>query len=54
MCRMDDLSKKEKIILNNFRIRLALMTGQLTLDQFKNEEQIYENVADAVHAHSQL
>ena len=48
------LAKKEKIILNNFRIRLALMTGQLTLDQFKNEELIYENEAEAIYAHSKF
>ncbi|MCM1964112.1 hypothetical protein NCY62_19100 (plasmid) [Acinetobacter pittii] len=48
------LAKKEKIILNNFRIRLALMIGQLTLDQFKNEELIYENEAEALYAHSQI
>jgi hypothetical protein len=48
------LAKKEKIILNNFRIRLALMSGQLTLDQFKNEELIYENEAEALYAHSQI
>lgn len=46
------LGKKEGLILNNYRLRIALLQGLLSFDQFKNEDQIYDTVADAVNAHS--
>ena len=45
------LVKKEGMIFNNFPLRYAVGTGLLDLEQFKNEDQVYDSIADAISAH---
>lgn len=46
------LGKKENLILNNFRLRLALMNNNLSMHQFKNENQIFDTLDEAIYTHS--
>lgn len=46
------LGKKEGIIFNNFPLRLAAMNKQLSLDQFKDEDAVFDSVDEAIKAHS--
>ncbi|EPL0898375.1 hypothetical protein [Acinetobacter lwoffii] len=45
------LGKKENIIFNNFRLRVAAMEGLLNIDEFKNEEDVFESVEEAIKGH---
>ena len=45
------LGKKENLINNNFRLRMAQMQNLLSLDQFKNEDQIFDSAEEAIRSH---
>ena len=46
------LGKKENIVFNNLPLRLAAMTNRLSLDQFKDEDVIFDSIEEAIKAHS--
>ena len=45
------LAKKEKVLFNNFRIRLAAMSKEFDPDQLKNEDLVFNSISDARIAH---
>lgn len=47
------LVKKEGMLFNNFPLRYAVGSGLLDINQFKDEDQVYDSIADAIFAHSQ-
>lgn len=46
------LAKKEKVLFNNFRIRLAAMSKEFDPDQLKNEDLVFNSISDARIAHN--
>ena len=48
------LGKKENLINSNFRLRMAQMQNLLSLDQFKNEDQIFDSAEDAINSHAKI
>ena len=45
------IGKKEGVLFNNFRIRIAAMTNQFDPNQLCNEDNIYDSVAQAIDCH---
>lgn len=46
------LAKKEQVLFNNFRIRLAAMSQQFDPNQLKNEDSVFNSISDARNAHN--
>lgn len=46
------LAKKEGFVFNNRALRFAVISGILNLDQYKDEDQVYDTIEQAVQAHS--
>lgn len=45
------LAKKEQVLFNNFRIRLAAMRNKFKPDQFRKEDLVFDTIEDARKAH---
>lgn len=45
------LAKKEGFAFNNRVIRFAAMSGLLNMDQYRDEDEVYDSVDQAVEAH---